>query len=102
MQTIQTYLQPVQNALRNPSALLNQAESQATQAASKAGSAAQSTAQKAADNPEAFLSQLRNFDTAALTTVGVVVAEVLGFFTVGEMIGRFKIIGYRGDHGHHE
>ncbi|KAK3674073.1 ATP synthase subunit G atp20 [Recurvomyces mirabilis] len=102
MQTIQTYLQPVQNAIRNPSALLNQTESQVTQAASKAGNAAQNTAQQAANNPEAFLSQLRNFDTAALTSVGVVVAEVLGFFTVGEMIGRFKIIGYRGEHGHHE
>ena len=34
--------------------------------------------------------------------VGVVTAEVLGFFTVGEMIGRFKLVGYRGDREHHE
>jgi F-type H+-transporting ATPase subunit g len=25
----------------------------------------------------------------------------LGFFTVGEMIGRFKLVGYRGDTGAH-
>lgn len=29
--------------------------------------------------------------------MGVVGAEVLGFFTVGTMIGRMKIIGYRGE-----
>jgi len=28
---------------------------------------------------------------------GVLVAECLGFFTVGEMIGRFKLIGYHGE-----
>jgi hypothetical protein len=32
--------------------------------------------------------------------VGVAGAEVLGFFTVGEMLGRFKIVGYKGDAGH--
>ncbi|KAK5109390.1 hypothetical protein LTR62_007056 [Meristemomyces frigidus] len=102
MSTIQTYLQPVQNALRNPSALLNQTQSQATQAATKASNVAQNTAQKAAENPDAVMNQLRNFDSGAMIAVGVVLAEVIGFFTVGEMIGRFKIIGYRGEHGHHE
>jgi len=102
METIQSYLTPVQNALRNPSAVLNRTTNQAGQAAQQAGNAAQGTAQQAVNNPEAFLGQLRNFDTAALTTAGVVLAEVIGFFTVGEMIGRFKIIGYRGEHGHHE
>ena len=33
---------------------------------------------------------------------GVIVAEVLGFFTVGEMLGRLKLVGYRGDREHHE
>ena len=34
-------------------------------------------------------------------TGGVVLAELLGFFTVGEIIGRVKIVGYHGD-VHHE
>ena len=36
-----------------------------------------------------------------MVSVGVIGAEVLGFFTVGEMIGRFKLVGYRGDMEHH-
>jgi F-type H+-transporting ATPase subunit g len=32
---------------------------------------------------------------------GVIVAELLGFFTVGEMIGKMKLVGYRGDTGAH-
>ncbi|KAL2107177.1 hypothetical protein VUR80DRAFT_5593 [Thermomyces stellatus] len=34
---------------------------------------------------------------AQLATAGVVFAECLGFFTVGEMIGRFKLVGYHGE-----
>lgn len=40
----------------------------------------------------------------ALKSGGIIAAEVLGFFTVGEMIGRRKIVGFRGkiEHaGHH-
>ena len=40
-------------------------------------------------------------DRAQLVSGGVVIAEVLGFFTVGEMIGRFKLVGYRGEKGEH-
>lgn len=48
------------------------------------------------------MTRLRNLDAATLTTVGIVTAETLGFFSVGEMIGRFKIVGYRGgSHDHH-
>ncbi|KAI7311269.1 hypothetical protein KC315_g12372 [Hortaea werneckii] len=93
MQTVQSYMTPLQNALRNPSSLM-----------SRTGSAAQGTAQQAVNSPESLLARIRNMDTATLTTVGVVAAETLGFFTVGEMIGRFKVVGYRGDpHGgeHH-
>ena len=98
MQTVQTYITPLQNALRTPSGVM--------QSASKAGAAAEktaeSTAKEAMNNPESFLERLRTFDTATLTTVAVVTAEVIGFFSVGEMLGRFKIIGYRGDsHGEH-
>jgi F-type H+-transporting ATPase subunit g len=33
---------------------------------------------------------------------GIITAQVIGFFSVGEMIGRMKLIGYRGDTaGHH-
>lgn len=31
----------------------------------------------------------------------VVLAEALGFFSVGEMLGRFKLVGYRGSKGEH-
>lgn len=33
--------------------------------------------------------------TAEYTSAGIVAAEVVGFFTVGEMIGRMKLVGYR-------
>ena len=33
---------------------------------------------------------------------GVTAAEVIGFFSVGEIIGRMKIVGYRGETGHEE
>lgn len=39
--------------------------------------------------------------TQQMATVGVIAAELLGFFTIGEMIGRFKLVGYRGETGAH-
>ncbi|GAB7353974.1 hypothetical protein MBLNU459_g4571t1 [Dothideomycetes sp. NU459] len=68
--TFQTYGQNLLNAIRNPSA---------------AGSS----------NPFQAISKLRSMDSQQLATVGVVTAEVIGFFTVGEILGRFKVIGYR-------
>ncbi|WPH05017.1 Hypothetical protein R9X50_00791500 [Acrodontium crateriforme] len=94
MQTFQSYLTPVRNALTNPSSLLKNT-------ASSAGAAAEKTAQTAVHNPETFITRLRNMDSATLTTVGIVGAEVIGFFSVGEIIGRFKIVGYHGAHGEH-
>ena len=47
--------------------------------------------------PEAILSRIRNLDRAQMASGGILLAEVLGFFTVGEMIGRMKLVGYRGD-----
>ena len=41
-------------------------------------------------------------DGKQLASVGVIGAEILGFFTVGEMIGRLKVVGYRSDREHHE
>ncbi|SPO02327.1 related to F1F0-ATP synthase subunit G [Cephalotrichum gorgonifer] len=40
---------------------------------------------------------VRGVSNAQLAAAGVVAAECLGFFTVGEMIGRFKIVGYHGE-----
>ena len=97
MTTVQSYATPLQNAIRNPSGLMQTASQTASKAGAAAEKTAESTAKEAMNNPESFLERLRNFDTATLTTVAVVTAEVIGFFSVGEMLGRFKIIGYRGD-----
>lgn len=43
-----------------------------------------------------YLNQARNMDTKQMVGVLIIVAEVLGFFTVGEMIGKMKIVGYNG------
>ena len=48
------------------------------------------------------LSRFRTMDSQQLAAAGVVAAEIIGFFTVGEMLGRFKMIGYRSDaEAHH-
>ena len=74
MQTFQNYGQNLMSAMRNP------------------GSASPS-------NP---FQAIRNINSSQLTTAGVVAAEILGFFTVGEMIGRMKLIGYRSSGAHAE
>lgn len=79
--TFQAYFQRVVKSVRNPAALFSTAERTVT--------------------PSNILQQIRNVDRAQLAAVGVVGAEMLGFFTVGEMIGRFKLVGYRGDTGAH-
>lgn len=84
--TFQTYFQNALNAAKNPGALL----SSASQTASSAASAA-------SQQPSAVAQRLRNLNKASLVAGGVVAAECLGFFTVGEMLGRFKIVGYHGD-----
>jgi F-type H+-transporting ATPase subunit g len=76
MATFQTYGQNLLNAVRNPSA---------------AGPS----------NPFQALSKLRNLDSQQAAAVGVVAAEIIGFFTVGEIIGRFKVIGYRSSESAH-
>jgi Mitochondrial ATP synthase g subunit len=89
--TFQAYLQPVINAAKNPSSLLKSAESTASSAASSA-----------AKDPNSIIDRVRNVSTAQVVAVGVLGAETLGFFTVGEMLGRFKVVGYRGEtHGGH-
>jgi len=49
-----------------------------------------------------MLSSMRNMTSTQAVAVGVVIAEVIGFFTVGEMIGKMKIVGYRGAGPAHE
>lgn len=52
-------------------------------------------------SPQSVLSSIRNISREQMATVGVIGAEVLGFFTVGTMIGRMKVVGYHGE-AHHE
>ncbi|KAH8597452.1 putative sorbitol dehydrogenase [Bisporella sp. PMI_857] len=82
--TFQEYFQRVLKSARNPSALF----SQTTQTGSKT-------------NPQNLLERIRNVNSAQLAAAGVLTAEVVGFFTVGEMIGRMKLVGYRGETGSH-
>ncbi|KAL7791332.1 mitochondrial F1F0-ATP synthase, subunit G [Trichoderma ceciliae] len=48
-------------------------------------------------SPQSLIQQARSLTPGQLVAGGVIFAECLGFFTVGEMIGRFKLIGYRGE-----
>ncbi|MCJ1322000.1 hypothetical protein MMC15_007345 [Xylographa vitiligo] len=80
----QSYLNPILHAVRNPSSLMS------------------GTASSSASTPEVILSRIRNMDRAQMISAGVLTAEVLGFFTVGEMVGRLKLVGYNGDVHHHE
>jgi len=47
-------------------------------------------------SPTAMLDRVRGASRQDIATIGVLLAELLGFFTVGEMIGRRKIVGYHG------
>ncbi|RYP17920.1 hypothetical protein DL765_004239 [Monosporascus sp. GIB2] len=86
--TFQSYYESAIKALQNPSALLQTASQTASRTAQQSGS---------------LLQAARNINKAQVIAGGVLAAECLGFFTVGEMIGRFKIIGYHGENpaAHH-
>jgi F-type H+-transporting ATPase subunit g len=77
---MQNVMQPALNALRNPSSLMSRM-------ASEANSAAQ--------QPQNYVSKIRNASREQWYSLGVMFAEVIGFFSVGEIIGRFKLVGYR-------
>ncbi|CAK7242608.1 MAG: ATP synthase subunit G atp20 [Sporothrix thermara] len=47
-------------------------------------------------NSIAFVKSARSLTPTQLAAGGVLAAELLGFFTVGEIIGRWKLIGYHG------
>jgi F-type H+-transporting ATPase subunit g len=91
MQTVQSYLQPLRNAISNPSSVM-----------SRTTGAAESAAETAVNNPQTLVNRVRSMDSATLVSASVIAAETIGFFCVGEMIGRFKIVGYRGGHSHDE
>ena len=84
IQTFQSYFQPFLKTARNPT------------------SAFSGTANSNAIAPENVLSRLRNVSRQEMVSGAIVACECLGFFTVGEMLGRFKVVGYRGDREHHE
>ena len=48
-------------------------------------------------NAGASLQNVRNISRTQVAAAGVLLAECLGFFTIGEMIGRMKLIGYHGE-----
>lgn len=86
MATFQTYFQNMISSFR-------------TTSLSQASSAAQSTAQSM--SPQSIIKRIQSMDNQQMISVGVVAAEAIGFFTVGEMIGRMKLIGYSSSqHGH--
>lgn len=84
--TFQVYFQNVWKQVRNPGSLFQ---------------TAQKTTAQATSQPASVLQQARNLSSAQLLAGGVILAECLGFFTVGEMIGRFKVVGYHGETGAH-
>lgn len=79
----QTYSQPLVRAIRHPRSMFAR------------------TAESSPAAPRNILARIRNMSTQEMATAGVVAAEVLGFFSIGEMIGRFKVVGYRGGVEHH-
>ncbi|KAJ5704194.1 mitochondrial ATP synthase g subunit-domain-containing protein [Penicillium malachiteum] len=48
-----------------------------------------------------FLARVRNASPKEIALAGVTAAEVIGFFTVGEIIGRMNLVGYRGEAASH-
>ncbi|KIW02280.1 uncharacterized protein PV09_06430 [Verruconis gallopava] len=48
------------------------------------------------------LSSVRSMGTAQMVGAGILGAELIGFFSVGEIIGRLKLVGYRGGKDHDE
>ena len=43
-----------------------------------------------------YLNSIRNASTQQMVYAGIVLAEIIGFFTVGEILGKMKIVGYKG------
>ena len=82
--TFQSYFSNLWKQVQNPSTLFQ-------------------SAQKTAAPSGSVLQRILTINRTQALAGGVLFAECLGFFTVGEMIGRFKLIGYHGEVGgaHH-
>ncbi|KAF2713660.1 mitochondrial F1F0-ATP synthase-like protein g subunit [Pleomassaria siparia CBS 279.74] len=77
--TFQGYFQPAINALRNPASLVSRTTSFANSSAAQ---------------PANIIQRVRSLTSTEIISTSVIVAEVIGFFSVGEIIGRFKLVGY--------
>ncbi|KAL8381391.1 hypothetical protein RB595_005589 [Gaeumannomyces hyphopodioides] len=75
--TFQTYFQNAWKSLQSPGALMKTVSARVP--------------------PSDPMQAVRGLSNTQLAAGGVLLAEILGFFTVGEIIGRFKLIGYHGD-----
>ncbi|KAI9714584.1 MAG: hypothetical protein M1812_006389 [Candelaria pacifica] len=82
--SFQAYLQPLINAARHPASVFTQTTTTSNTMA-----------------PETILGQMRNLNGQQMVGGVVVLAEAIGFFSVGEMLGRFKLVGYRSSNGEH-
>ncbi|PWW80087.1 hypothetical protein C7212DRAFT_305736 [Tuber magnatum] len=83
IETFQKTFSPIIDKLKNPRALINSASASATL------------------QPASILARLKAFTPREYAQAGVLTAEVIGFYTVGKMIGRRKIVGYRGGNNDH-
>lgn len=77
--TFQAYYRRLLSSVRNPSGLVT------------------ASASAVPSSPQQALQSIRNLSRAQVASAAVIAAECLGFFTVGEIIGRRKIIGYHGE-----
>ncbi|KAI5282851.1 hypothetical protein KEM54_002538 [Ascosphaera aggregata] len=80
------YYQPIFNSLKTPAAMTQ-------------------CIYNTAFNPSTYynaMAEARAMTKMQWANAGIIAAEVLGFFSLGEIIGRRKIVGYRGDVAHRE
>ena len=75
MAQVQAYLQPLVGALRKPQSLFSQ--------------------NPGLLQPQQYLDRARNMSRQEMFGVGIIFAEVVGFYEVGKIIGRRKIVGWR-------
>ncbi|KAI9794053.1 MAG: hypothetical protein M1816_006678 [Peltula sp. TS41687] len=87
LSTFQSYFQTMLQMLRRPAHIFTQQQS--------------SNPSSGGIHPMRFLGRIRHMSTQEMVATAVVAAQVLGFFTVGEIIGRFKLVGYRGEKEEH-
>ena len=79
MAAIQSYMQQLRHTMRNPQSLIR------------------ATSQLGLLDLSTMMSRIRSVDRQQMIDASVIGAELLGFFTVGQMIGRMKLVGYHSD-----